>query len=137
MTAVLRIKRLRESRRLAQACGGIALLCRALLSHAAESTPLTQGQDVIAVPGFGRVIVAFVIVAALAVAAAAVLRRVLPKFTGTPLAGSTIRILERANLGPGTRLHVVQVEGEKVLVAENRNSLTVVVLGKGGSPHES
>lgn len=90
-------------------------------------------QDVISASEIGRVAAAFVIVAALAVAAAVALRRILPKLTGVPLAGNAVRILERVNLGPGTRMHLVQVEGERVLVAENRSGLAIAVLGKTGS----
>jgi flagellar biogenesis protein FliO len=104
-----------------------------LFACAAEQGPLTQGQDVISTPGIGRVVAAFVIVAALAVGAAMALRRVLPRFTGVPLTGNTVRILERANLGAGTRAHLVQVEGEKLLVVENRTGLAIAVLGKSGS----
>lgn len=117
---------------IARACAGLALCYPMLLANAAEQAPLSQAQDVIAVPGIGRVVAAFVIVAALAIAAAVALRRVLPKFTGVPLAGSAVRVLERTNLGPGTRIHLVQVEGEKVLVAENRTGLAIAVLGKTG-----
>jgi flagellar biogenesis protein FliO len=123
----------RRVRWIARCCAGFALCYPMLLVNAAEQAPLSQGQDVIAVPGIGRVAVAFVIVAALAVAAGVALRRVLPKFTGVPLAGSAVRVLERTNLGPGTRIHLVQVEGEKVLVAENRSGLAIAVLGKTGS----
>ncbi len=123
----------RRVRWIARACAGIALCYPMLLAHAAEQAPLIQGQDVIAVPGIGRIAAAFVIVVALAIAWAATLRRVLPKFTGVPLAGSALRVLDRASLGPGTRVHLVQVEGEKVLVAENRSSLAIAVLGKTGS----
>jgi hypothetical protein len=117
---------------IARACAWAALWLP-LFACAAEQGPLTQGQDVISTPGIGRVAAAFVIVAVLAIGAAMALRRVLPKFTGVPLTGNTVRILERANLGPGTRAHLVQVEGEKVLVVENRTGLAVAVLGKSGS----
>jgi flagellar biogenesis protein FliO len=122
----------RRARPIAHACAWIALWWP-LFACAAEQAPLTQGQDVISTPGIGRVAVAFVIVAALAVGAAMALRRALPKLTGVPLTGNTVRILERANLGPGTRAHLVQVEGEKLLVVENRTGLAIAVLGKTGS----
>jgi flagellar biogenesis protein FliO len=116
--------------RIAQMCGGAVLLWHAALATGAENAPLTQGQDIVAVPGIGRVVVVFLLVAALAVAAAVVLRRMLPKITGVTLGGNALRVLERTNLSPATRLHLVQVEGEKLLVAENRNGLAVVVLAR-------
>ena len=89
-------------------------------------------QEVISAPEIGRVVAVFVLVAALAVVAGVVLRRLLPKFTGASLAGNVVRIVERTNLGPGTRVHLLQIEGEKVLVAENRSGLAIAVLGKSG-----
>lgn len=123
-------QRPRTGRRIVRACAGIALCYPLLLASAAEQPHLSQGQDVISVPGIGRVVAAFVIVAALAVAAAVTLRRVMPKFTGVPLLGNAVRVLERTNLGSGTRVHLVQVDGEKVLVAESRSGLAIAVLGK-------
>jgi flagellar biogenesis protein FliO len=90
-------------------------------------------QEVISGPDIGRVVAVFTVVAALAVVAGLALRKVLPKFTGVPLAGSAVRIVERANLGPGTRVHLLQVEGERVLVAESRSGLAITVLGKSSA----
>ena len=119
--------------RILRACIAIGLCFIAALASAAEQAPLTGGQDIIQAPGIGRVMGAFVIVAALAVAAVVTLRRVLPKMTGVPLSGKALRILDRVSLGPGTRVHLVQVEDEKVLVAESRSGVTIVVLGKTAS----
>jgi flagellar biogenesis protein FliO len=116
-----------------RACVVIGLCSIARLASAAEQAPLTGGQDIIQAPGIGRVAAAFVIVAALAVVAVVALRRVLPKMTGVPLSGKALRILDRANLGPGTRVHLVQVEDAKVLVAESRSGVTIAVLGKTAS----
>ena len=119
--------------RLARMACGMALLAHASLSLAVERAPLTQGDDVITAAGVVRVIVAFVIVAALGVAAIVMLRRFLPRFSGAPLAGGAMRVVERASLGPATRVHLVQVDGERILVAESRSALTMVVLGRTGS----
>lgn len=119
--------------RIFRACVAIGLCSVAVVATAAEQAPLSQGRDIAPVPGFGRVAAAFVIVAALAVAAVVTLRRVLPKVTGVPLGGKALRILDRANLGPGTRVHLVQVEGAKVLVAESRSGVAITVLGGTGA----
>lgn len=110
--------------------GGCALLVHASLTLAADNAPLTQGDDVVTVTGIVRVIVAFIVVAALGIAAIAVLRRFLPRLSGAPLAGSALRVMERASLGPATRVHLVQVDGERILVAESRSALAMVVLGR-------
>jgi flagellar biogenesis protein FliO len=90
-------------------------------------------QEIVSGPEIGRVVAVFTLVAALAVVAGLALRRVLPRFTGVQLAGSALRVVERANLGPGTRVHLLQIEGEKVLVAESRSGLAITVLGKSGT----
>lgn len=123
--------------RIVRALAAIGLCSIAALASAAEQAPLTGGRDIIQAPGIGRVVAAFVIVAALAVAAVVTLRRVLPKMTGVPISGKALRILDRANLGPGTRVYLVQVEGEKVLVAESRTSVCVAVIGKAESVVQS
>jgi flagellar biogenesis protein FliO len=115
---------------------GMALLSHATASFAAESAPLTQGDDVITGAGIVRVIVAFVLVAALGVAAIAMLRRFLPRFAGSPLASGTLRVVERTSLGPATRVHVVQVDDERILVAETRGALAMVVLGRSNGPSQ-
>ena len=117
--------------RIARAASGIALLSHAGLLLAAESAPLTQGDDVITAAGVIRVVVVFAIVAVLGVAIILGLRRVLPRVSGAALGGGgALRIVERTNLGPATRVHLVQVDGERILVAESRTSLAMVVLGR-------
>ena len=91
--------------------------------------PLTTGSDAIGLPTIGRVLVAFVIAAVLAVAAGLVLRRWVPKFTGSMFAaGGSLRVLERLQLGGDLRVHLVQTEHGKVLITAHRNSIAVVVL---------
>ena len=97
---------------------------------------LTQGQDVIGTGGIIRVLIAFVVVAGLAVAAVFVLKRALPKLGGPLAAGGELRVLERASVSPGLRVHVVQYRNQKILLAESRSALSVVTLrqGEGGEP---
>lgn len=130
MSARLRSRWRPAATRAAQLGSGLVLLSGAHLSFAAQSAALTQGEDVVTAAGIVRVVIAFVIVAVLGIAAVAMLRRVMPRFSGAPLAGSVLRVVERANLGPATRVHLVQVDGERILVAENRGGLTMVVLGR-------
>ncbi len=119
--------------RLVRLAGGTALAAYAGISFAAESAPLTLGDDVVTAAGVFRVIIAFAIVAALGVAAIVMLRRFLPRLSGAPLAGGALRVVERASLGPATRVHLVQVDGERILVAESRTALSMVVLGRTSS----
>src|SRR5262249_13198182 len=93
-------------------------------------------QEVISGPEIGRVVAVFVLVAALAVAAGLALRRVLPRVTGAALQGNALRIVERTSLGPGTRVHLLHVEGERGLVAENRTGVAIAVPRKPAA-HET
>ena len=95
---------------------------------ALSAEPLVQGQEVLTAPGIGRVALAFIVVAALAVALAAVLKRYSPKFGGRFGSSDKLRVVARISPGGALRLHLLEVESEKVLVAESRNGLALVVL---------
>lgn len=110
----------------------LACLCMTATGQAQEtvpSAPLT-GSDVIALPGIGRVILVFLLVAALAVGIVATLRRVLPKFNGAPVSSGSLRVLNRVNLGSGLRVYTLQIENETVLLAEGRSGLALTPLNK-------
>jgi flagellar biogenesis protein FliO len=66
--------------------------------------------------------VALVIV--LGVAALYVSKKVLPKMTKGP--GKEIHILETAYLGPRKALHLVEVEGQKLLLGSTNESITAL-----------
>jgi flagellar biogenesis protein FliO len=100
--------------------------------HAQEvQRQLTQGQDVVGGAGIIRVLIGFVVVAGLAVGAIFVLKRAMPKLGGPLAAGGDLRVLERASVSPGLRIHVVQYRDEKILLAESRNALAMIALRKG------
>ena len=110
----------------------LAILLCSCAVHAEEAQrQLTQGQDVIGAAGIVRVLIGFIVVAGLAVAAVFMLKRALPKLGGTLAAGGSLRVIERASISPGLRVHVVQYRDEKFLLAESRNALAMVTLGKG------
>jgi len=104
------------------------LRCSVAAAQARQAAPLTQGDDALVMPGVGKVALVFVLVAALAVGIAVVLRRVLPKFAALPAAGGSMRVLNRLNLGGGLRIYAVQYEDRKVLLAEGRHGLALSVL---------
>lgn len=104
------------------------LWCSLAVAQSQHAAPLTQGDDALALPGVGRVVLAFALVAALAVGIVAALRRVLPKFSALPAASGNLRVLNRLNLGGGLRVYAVQYENRKVLLAEGRHGLALSVL---------
>jgi len=119
-------------RRRTALCTSVVMLGVTTLARAQQSlpTPLTQGDDAVALPGVGRVILAFLLVAGLAVFVVAVLRRVLPRFNALPAASGKLRVLNRMNLGGGLRVYAVQYEEQIVLLAEGRHGLALTPLKK-------
>jgi flagellar biogenesis protein FliO len=120
-------------RRLRRAFWAVAVLVLSVTSatyaqEAISSTPLTQGNDVVTMPGVGRIILAFLLVAGLAVAIAAALRRVLPKFNARPTPSGNLQVLNKVSLGTGLRVYTLQLGNETVLLAEGRNGLALTVL---------
>jgi hypothetical protein len=87
---------------------------------------------------FGRIIVAFLLVAALAWAATWVLRRYGFRGTADTARGpAAIRALARNTLPGGVTCHLVETQGRQVLITVTRHGVTSVVLGdvvKAGVP---
>lgn len=112
------------------AAAGLLVALLAFSSQAQETAPprLTQGTDAIEVPGAGRVAVVFLFAAALAVGAAFVVRRMLPKWSGGLMTDGSIEVVGRIAPANGVRVHLLQVDGQRVLLAENRSALALVVL---------
>lgn len=108
--------------------GAIAMMLACQSSWGAQQ--LAQGQDIVELPSMGRVIFAFLLVAALAVGASMLLRRFAPQLTRVSQAGSAMRVVDRATLSAGLRVHLVEVAGERVLIAENRGGVTLLQLDK-------
>ena len=78
---------------------------------------------------FLKMIGSIVLVAALAVAALYVSKKVLPKVTNTT--GKEIRIVETAYLGPRKALHLVTIGDQKLLIGStNENIATLAHIGE-------
>lgn len=122
---------------------GLALLLDlpAHAQQAADALPLVTHP--IALPGVGRVVFAFVLVAGLAVGTALALRRFGPKLmpgalfagAGALLAGTRhLRVLERLRLSADLQVHLLQTEHGQVLITAHRHSIAVVVLDSAARP---
>src|SRR5690349_21222795 len=89
-------------------------------------------------PGLGRVLIAFLLVAALAWASVWLLRRY--GFRGVPATGaaatvtSQVRAVARSALPGGVVCHVVETQGRQVLITVTRQGVTSVVLGDVPTP---
>lgn len=115
------------------AAAGMPLLVRAAETASAGAEKLKgfglASADAGSLP-IGRIIVTFLLVAALAWAATWMLRRY--GFRGAALiAGSaaTIRPLARNTLPGGVTCHLVETQGRQVLITVTRHGVTAVVLG--------
>jgi hypothetical protein len=81
-------------------------------------------------PGVGRVLVAFLLVAALAWGASWMLRRYGSRFrAGMSGAATPIRHLARNTLPGGVTCHLVETQGRQVLITVARSGVNSVLLG--------
>jgi hypothetical protein len=86
-------------------------------------------------PGIGRVLLAFVLVAALAWGATWVLKRYGSRSGSAAAGGATpIRHLSRGALPGGIACHVVEAQGRQVLITVTRHGVTSLVLGDAVAP---
>jgi hypothetical protein len=92
--------------------------------------------DNLGFPSVGRVVFGFLLTAALAVGVAFVLRRRWPlDFRRKPL-GSGMRSLDRAAVSRTLTVHLVEVEGTRVIIAEGRSGVGIALVPPqtGSSP---
>jgi hypothetical protein len=104
------------------------LACAALNDPTAPKARFGTSVDELGFPSLGRVVVVFVLVVALAVATVVVLRRFWPALLQRKTNASGIRTLDRASLSATLTVHVVEVEGVKMLIAEGRNGIAMTPL---------
>lgn len=123
--------RARRAKRVAAAC--VLSLASMGTAFAQQATPLAQGQDVVQLPSLWRVILVFLLVAGLAVAAAYGLRRFSPKFARAIAQQGALRVIERAQINAGLRVHLVEADGARVLIAEHRAGISMLQL-PGSAP---
>lgn len=106
-----------------------ALSCAAQLADPAAPKPrFGTSVDELGFPSLGRVILVFVLTVALAVGAVLVMRRFWPALLKRKSAASSIRTLDRAAICATLTLHVVEVEGVKMVVAEGRAGVSLALL---------
>ena len=88
-----------------------------------------SGPELIGGASSARAVVAFLIAAGLAVAVAVILKRVLPRFGNALASGRELRVVDRAIVGAGVRVHVLQLKDQQVLLAEGRTGIALIALG--------
>jgi hypothetical protein len=91
--------------------------------------------DSIGLPSVGRVVFGFLVTAGLAVAVAYLLRR-----GGWPLLlrrkplNSSMRPLDRASVSRTLTVHLLEIDGTRVVIAESRSGVGMTVLPAGSKP---
>lgn len=115
----------------------LLVTCWSSLAHAEEAV-LGQGRDIIEFPSIARVVIVFLVVAALAVLVARLMRRYVPGMGRTMTSGAAMRVVDRTVINPGLKVHLIEVDGERVLLAEHRSGLSLLSLRpKAGSTEET
>jgi flagellar biogenesis protein FliO len=97
-------------------------------SMAQESTALAQGRDIVQMPSMWRVVFVFLLIVGLAVGAAHVLRRFSPKLARGLTQQGALRVIDRATVNAGLRVHLVEADGARILIAEHRAGISMLQL---------
>jgi hypothetical protein len=110
------------------------------LAQAADAKKLSGFglAETAAAPAYGRVLIAFALVVALAWGGIWLMRRYglrgPLRVLGDAGAGSKIRPLARSTLPGGVACHVIEAQGKTVLITITRNGVTSLVLGEAAPP---
>lgn len=96
---------------------------------------LTTGADLpqLGLPGVGRVLFAFLLMALVAAGVAYAVRRWLPAIRNRPSVGSGVRTLARSVVSRTLTVHLVDVSGVRVLIAESRTGVGLTVIPPGAT----
>lgn len=89
---------------------------------------ITRGSDIVTLPSVARVVFVFLLMAGIAVGAAYALRRYSPKFTSALAQRGPLRVIDRTTLHQGLRAYLVEVNGERILIAEGRAGISMLRL---------
>ena len=84
--------------------------------------------DDLVFPSIGRVVLGFLVTVVLAVALAFLIRRVWPSMLGKRLSSGTIKPIERTAVSATLTVHLVEVDGIRITVAEGRSGVGVAVM---------
>jgi hypothetical protein len=99
--------------------------------HAAQAVPQgkfgTSVED-LAFPSLGRVVLGFLLTVALAVAVAFLLRRWWPSVLKRRSASGSIKSIERTAVSTTLTVHLVEVDGIRITVAEGRSGVGVAIM---------
>lgn len=87
-----------------------------------------DGLSDLAIPGFGRVVLGFLVTAGLAIGAAYAIRRFWPGLHTRGVVGRRVRPLGHAAVSRSLTVHLVEVDGARVVIAEGRAGIGLTTL---------
>jgi len=108
---------------------GLLLSASAAFAQQTPISELARTDDALGLPSFGRVLAAFIVVAALAVGCGVALRRLQPKWNAKLGGAQSIKVIERSSVG-ATRVYLLEVDACKVLLTEHRSGNSMIVLSR-------
>ncbi len=95
-------------------------------------TPVGSGVADLGMPGIARVVLGFLVTAGLAFGVAFAIRRLWPGMLTRGVSGRRVRPLGHAAVSRTLTVHLVEVDGVRLVVAEGRNGVGVT-----SSPNEA
>lgn len=110
-------------------------VCSALAQQSTEK--LTQGGDIVTGPSIARVAFIFLLMVALTVGAAYAVRRYSPKFANALAQRGPLRVVDRTALHGGLRVHLIEADGERIVIAEGRAGVSMLRLAASGEAKKS
>jgi flagellar biogenesis protein FliO len=117
---------------------GIVVAITGYAAVAADATQhisgLQQHPD-LPLPSAMRVVTAVIVTLALAAGTLVLVKRFLPKYTGRmDYAGNVIKVLARSSISRTLRVHVIEVDSNRVLIVEGRGGVELAVLPQHQPP---
>ncbi len=94
---------------------------------------LGTSADSLGFPSVGRVVFGFLVTAGLAVGVAWVLRRGWPLWLRRKPFNSAMRPLDRVAVSRTLTVHLVEIDGARVIIAEGRSGVGITVLPPGSA----
>jgi flagellar biogenesis protein FliO len=98
-----------------------------------DPAQLGAGVSSLAFPSIARLIVGFLFTVGLAFGAAFVLRRLWPLFRKRSVSSSNVQLLGRTVVSRTLTVHLIEVDGARLAVAEGRNSVAITAMASGST----
>jgi|GEM_PF-1845536 hypothetical protein len=98
-----------------------------------DPAQLGTGVSSLAFPSIARLIVGFLFTVGLAFGAAFVLRRLWPLFRKRRVSSSNVQLLGRTAVSRTLTVHLIEIDGARLAVAEGRSGVAITVMAAGST----